>query len=368
MKIRFERDRYKKIAEDFELWWEHKLERPIIQVTLNPAAKMEGDFFATDYRRNILNAMYDMEMPPEKVAEMVDEAFAPLSYYGDAFPGFYMRPTGVLGGYLGQDFGIDHEQGTVWFKKTGQDLEGIAGIRLDPENPLLKRSLAITEAVQNYFDGLLGVGYPDLGGVFDIVASIRDSNELLLELYEDEDGVKEAAWNIHEQFKKAYDLFDQLIDPARIPGYTCWATMLSRKPYFVLQNDFSAMISSEMYDDFYLPILQKECRYIPRTIYHLDGPGAVRHLDSILTIEELDGVQWINGAGAPGLDQWPDIYKKIIGAGKLCQVFINGSKELHYIDDIVEITGTTKGHCFICTGVENEKEEFDRYLTKYHVL
>lgn len=155
------------------------------------------------------------------------------------------------------------------------------------------------------------------------------------------------------------------IDLNQVPGYTCWATMLSQKPYYVLQNVFSAMISSEMYDDFYLPILKKECEAIPRTIYHLDGPGAVRHLDSILTVEELDGVQWINGAGAAGLDQWPDIYKKIIGAGKLCQVFINGTEELRYIDDIVNIVGTTKGLCFICTGDCKEKELFDKYLEKY---
>lgn len=74
-----------------------------------------------------------------------------------------------------------------------------------------------------------------------------------------------------------------------------------------------------------------------------------------------------NGAGAPGLDKWPDIYKKIRAAGKLCQVFINSADELRYIDDIVEISGSAKDLCFICTGDVRDKDRFDEYLEKYGV-
>lgn len=362
----FVKEHYTRIAADFEQWWNHKLERPIIQVTLSGTA-VGGDYFASDYRREILDACYDMDMPAREVAKRIEAAYESVAFYGDAFPVFYMRPTGIMGSFLGQEYGIDRKQGTVWFQKTGQDLEEIAKIKLNKDSLLFRRAIALTQAVQDYFQGGLAVGVPDFGGVYDILSSIRDANDLLLELCIEEDAVKEAAWNIHEQFKLAYDAFQEAINLEKIPGYTCWATMLSKEPYYVLQNDFSAMISEEMFDDFYLPILEKECQYIPRTIYHLDGPGAVRHLDSIVTVKELDGVQWINGAGAAGLDQWPDIYKKIIGAGKLCQVFINGSSELRYIDDIADIVGTTKGLCFICTGNLGEADAFRRYLEKYGV-
>lgn len=363
----FDVKRYEKIAEIFELWWEHKLERPIIQVTLTPSAKSEGDFFASNYRRDILNACYDLELPAEEAAKQIDEAYERLTFLGDAFPVFYMRPTCVMGGFLGQEYTVNKEQGTVWFEKTGQELEEIAELTVDFENPLLKRALDLTRAVRDHFKGSLAMGVPDMGGVYDILSAMRDTNDLLMDLYDEEDEVKAAAWNLHEQFKKLYDSFMEILDLNQLPGYTCWATMLSQKPYFVLQNDFSAMIGPDMYDEFYLPILQKECEYIPRTIYHLDGPDAVRHLDSILTVKELDGVQWVNGAGSAPLNEWPEIYRKVIGAGKLFQIFINGSQELKYIDDIVNTVGTTKGLCFICTGTENEKEEFEKYLKKYSV-
>ena len=51
----------------------------------------------------------------------------------------------------------------------------------------------------------------------DIVSSIRDANPLLEELYEEEDGVKKACQNVHEQFKKAYKLFADVIDENNIP-------------------------------------------------------------------------------------------------------------------------------------------------------
>lgn len=364
--IQFTTGQYQKIKQDFELWWEHKLERPIIQVTLtNTSASLTGDFFGTNYRKEILEACYDMSISVEEAVNRIDTAYSGVEFYGDAFPVFYMRPTGVMGGYLGQEFAINKNLRTVWFFNKKKPLEEISTLKIDPSLPVYTRSIELTKEVQRHFGELLAVGVPDFGGVYDILASIHDSNDLLLDLCIDEDEVKKAAWSIHEQFKVTWQDFLNAIDLNQVPGYTCWATMLSQKPYYVLQNDFSAMISSEMYDDFYLPILKKECEAIPRTIYHLDGPGAVRHLDSILTVEELDGVQWINGAGAAGLDQWPDNYKKIIGAGKLCQVFINGAEELRYIDDIVNIVGTTKGLCFICTGDCKEKELFDKYLEKY---
>lgn len=365
--MNFDKERFHALNTTFENWWEGKLERPVIQVTLENAVSEGGDFFASNYRKTILNAMYDFQLPVSEAARIVDRAYSCVEYYGDALPVFYMRPTGILGGFLGQEFDLDREQGTVWFKKKCSDLKEIIDIRLAEDSPLFLRSLELTRAVQEYFDGRIAVGFPDFGGVMDIVSSLRDANPFLLELCLEPEDVTLACRNIHEQFKKAYFRFLEIIDENRIPGYTCWATMLSKKPYFVLQNDFSYMISTDMYDEFYLPILREECRLIPRTIYHLDGPGAVRHLDSILTVPELDGVQWVNGVGAPGLDQWPDIYRKIHAAGKLCQVFINGSEELGYIDYITDLLGTAKGLCFICTGKIQEKPAFDRCLQKYGV-
>jgi hypothetical protein len=43
----------------------------------------------------------------------------------------------------------------------------------------------------------------------------------------------------------------------------------------------------------------------------------------VLSIPELDGVQWIPGDGKPTCAHWPEVYRKIAAAGKKIQI-ING--------------------------------------------
>ena len=62
--------------------------------------------------------------------------------------------------------------------------------------------------------------------------------------------------------------------------------------------DFSAMISPDMYRQFMVPVLNAMCPRFDHCMYHWDGPGAVEHLDAMLTVSDLDMIQWTPGAGA----------------------------------------------------------------------
>ena len=55
---------------------------------------------------------------------------------------------------------------------------------------------------------------------------------------------------------------------------------------------------------------------LTNVIYHLDGIGELCHLDSVLSLPELNAVQWVYGEGKPGPMHWLDVYKKIRAAGK----------------------------------------------------
>ena len=48
-----------------------------------------------------------------------------------------------------------------------------------------------------------------------------------------------------------------------------------------------------------MPSLQQQCQKLDYTLYHLDGPDAIKHLDALMEIEELDALQWTPGAGKP---------------------------------------------------------------------
>jgi hypothetical protein len=76
------------------------------------------------------------------------------------------------------------------------------------------------------------------------------------------------------------------------------------------------MLSQRMFDEVFLPGIRRECAYYERSIYHLDGPGALRHLDSLLAIPELNAIQYVYGAGNEGIHRWMWVYQKIQKAGK----------------------------------------------------
>lgn len=350
------------LVNDYEKWWNHELDRPIIQITLSTNKECEYS------RGDLLEMVYDQNVSPLEVVKAYEKTFDTQLYLGDAFLQFYMRSTGILGAYLGQGWKIDNKHGTIWFQETGQELEDIH-LKLDKDFWLYQRSIEILKEFSNYFKDRIALGIPNLGGMMDIVESMRGANNSLIDLYDDPDEVIRVNHEIFEAYKEAYHDTINVIKNSTVMGYTGWITLLSQKPYFISQCDFCCMIGQSQFDEFIKDTLKQEAQMIERSFYHLDGPGAVRHLDTILDCG-FDGIQWIQGAGAERLDsgKWDEIYKKVRAKNKLLQVFIYGKEELNCIDYIVDVlNGDTSGLAFICTGNEEDKEAFMAYLDKYHV-
>lgn len=347
---------------DSEAWWEHSLERPIIQVTLSDKSKEKYT------RGQLLDMLYNFDMPAIEVAKAYQEAFTSNTYLGDAFPNFYMRSTGILGAYLGQEYKIDVNHGTIWYQEMkGKELTDIHPT-LTNDNILYNRSLELMDAFQEVCGKDIAIGIANLGGIMDIVESMRGANNSLMDLFDDPEEVQRLQNDIYSCYKKAYVEMINRIDVDKTMGYTGWITLLSKKPYFISQCDFCCMIGPDEFDEFIFDMLKKEVELIERSFYHLDGPGAVRHLDRIIECG-FKGIQWINGAGSAPLDDpcWDNVYKKIHEAGLLLQVNCYNASELRFIDHIVNLLGTTKGLAVMCTGDVSDKEVFEEYLEKYKV-
>ena len=92
----------------------------------------------------------------------------------------------------------------------------------------------------------------------------------------------------------------QLIRPA-CRGTSCWTPIWSTGRTYMLQCDF-CMISPRMFERFVLPDLTEICDHLDHGFYHLDGKGEIPHLDLLLSIERLRGVQSIPGDGQPSPD------------------------------------------------------------------
>ena len=107
-----------------------------------------------------------------------------------------------------------------------------------------------------------------------------------------------------------------------LPGSTNYASIWHPGKWYPLCNDFSCMISNEMFKEFFIDELIEEMRYLDANIYHLDGVNALHHLDTLLDIPELGGIQSVPGAGNPHGSYWIPMLKKIQKVGKVIQHFI----------------------------------------------
>jgi 5-methyltetrahydrofolate--homocysteine methyltransferase len=180
----------------------------------------------------------------------------------------------------------------------------------------------LTEAAIVRWGDQICVGFTDIGGNLDILASLHTTQQLLLELYDAPEEVTRLASQITKLWLRFYDELYQIIHPAG-RGTTPWAPIWAPGRCYMLQCDFAYMISPEMFEHFAMPDLATCCQHLDYAFYHLDGIGQIRHLDQLLALNRLRGIQWIPGAGQPGPEDWLPLLKRIRDQGKLCQLYVS---------------------------------------------
>jgi 5-methyltetrahydrofolate--homocysteine methyltransferase len=161
--------------------------------------------------------------------------------------------------------------------------------------------------------------------------------------------VARLAAQITRLWIRYYAELDAIIRPA-CRGTSCWTPIWSTGKTYMLQCDFSYMISPRMFERYVVPDLTACCEYLDHGFYHLDGKGEIPHLNLLLGIQRLRGIQWIPGDGQPPPDQWLPLLKRIRDGGKLCQVFVTPQGALHIARNL-----GGKGFLFV---IQNPPPEF----------
>ena len=233
------------------------------------------------------------------------------AFVAEAVPTLFTNlGPGCLSACIGGNY--DLAEGTVWMDRRPiiDDWGKLPSIEFDESSEMwqfvvnLQRKFMTDPSV--YFT------MTDLGGILDVLASLRSSEALLYDLYDDPEAVKDLSARITQMWLTA---LDQQLDTVRKAGipYDTWLKIPSAKTWYPLQCDFCYMISPSHFEEFVLPDVLEQARHIERPVWHLDGVGELAHLDMILDIPGLAGIQWAPGAGqAPEWDEkWFPIYRKI---------------------------------------------------------
>ena len=350
MAIHFSAERWQRVKDTHRSWWRGDVGRPLIQAAVGGRDPKRAE---PALPRRHFHAHYDPDVSPEEVIDRVDFELSSRRWFADGFPSMWPNfGPGVIAAFTGCT--LESDERTCWFHPQEDIPCGQMPLEFHPESYWFQRIADLSRAGLERWEGLVQIGMTDLGGNLDILSSFRPGEKLLLDLYDCPEDVKRVTWKAHEIWWRYYEAFNEILQPVN-PGYTAWTPIYSESPYYILQCDFCYMIGPDMFDEFVKPELAASCRRLGNAFYHLDGPGQLPHLDSLLSIPELKGVQWVPGDGNPDVAYWPEVYRKIHEAGKLIQVWPTAEYGFGILDVLAEQIGTAEGIVVIGeVGTEDE--------------
>jgi hypothetical protein len=232
----------------------------------------------------------------------------------------------------------------------GADIDSLEDLVFDWGSAWLEKIRELTEAFLSVGKGRFITGMSDWFTGADCLAAILGPEHLGAALIDDSTGIKKQLDIIETNFERLYTEFHTKLTKAGQPA-TTWIPLVADGKYYVIANDFSALVSTTMYRNIFLDDVIRECQFLDHALYHLDGPGALRHLDAILEVKDLDGVQFVPSPGDEGVDRWLQVYRRIQEAGKCVQVNCN-------LSEVIEISRNLKpeGLFLNVQNVTNEDE------------
>jgi hypothetical protein len=312
--------------ERYEAWWQGEIvDRAVIQVIAprKPVKPGEGLSYFEEAGQLSQRELFEWFTDPEQVIPRLERRIEATYWGGEAFPLAFpvsVRLVAILAAYLGCPYWVFPGGNTGWADPVIEDWAEQPELAFDPDNQWWRLSKGLLEAAARRAEGRYYVGVPDLNGPGEIVARLRGTEELAMDLIDRPHAAKAAVRKVNRSWLRYWEACHGIIHQC-IGGYVHWMGIWSESPSTDLQCDFSIMISPEMFEEFFLSAIEQQTEWVGRTIYHLDGPGAVRHLDALLALPQLNGIQWIPGAGAPPVSEWIPLMRRIQAAGKLLVLY-----------------------------------------------
>lgn len=216
-------------------------------------------------------------------------------------------------------------QHTIWHQPILEGNNPFSAVQFTNSNPLWQETVAMYRQLVELADGHFFVSLPNCYSPLDLLEALRGGTRLCLDLIDRADEVKAAQEVILAAWRTMYDTC-YAIHQQRYTGATpsflpAWAPGRS----YTLQCDFCCMISAAMFEEFVVPEVVAQAQYVDYSLFHLDGPDAARHVDMLLDIPELHGIQWQKGVNGGATLSWVPLLRKIQQAGKV--VMVDGRPE-----------------------------------------
>jgi hypothetical protein len=189
----------------------------------------------------------------------------------------------------------------------------------------------------------------------DNLALIRGTEKLMVDIAENPAWVRQAVKKVSNILLEVYSVLWELVDKkvTRLEGSVNYCGLWSPGKTMGFDCDISCCISPQQYEDIFLPPLIETMHTVDHRLYHLDGTMALQQLDLLLSLPEIDAIQWVPGAGHEPILQWIPLIQRIQKEGKAVLVQAEAA-------DIAALLGevSARGLC-ISTSCATEQEARD---------
>jgi hypothetical protein len=253
------------------------------------------------------------------------------NFYAETFPFFWPNlGPGVYSAFYGTQ--LEFGEITSWAKHFLKDTEGIKKLKFHRDNVYFQKICDMTTYALDRCSGKFMVGFTDLHPGIDCVADWRGSEDICMDMIINPIFVKDIGEASVRDFHEIYDYFNDMLKSHNQLSVN-WMGIPSFGRLHVPSCDFATLISSDLFIEFCLPLIEREITGMTHSIFHLDGKGVARHLDSLLELPQIHAIQWVQGVGLDKpIMQWVDLIKKIQHAGKSVVVSLSPDELEGFID------------------------------------
>jgi len=294
-------------------WHREIVDRVCISVTVPAAQQVALPQASSDAER-----LSDPEFVVRRSEARVQNTY----YAGDALPMVYAEGNLLYPAWGGIG---RFENGTVWVDPSLSDWQEWNEYRFDLNNIWAKRFLDTNRALVEASKERWLVSTQGFFGAMDAMSLIRGYEEFLMDLTVDEAesalrfAQSEAIRGHKAIVTQAWvDVEKRQRGMATAPGI--WAP--GRINYW--SADFSCMIGAADFEKWLVPEFEEMIDLCEFSMYHLDGPDAVRHLSRIGQFEKLKGIQYTVGPQVQNdVQHWLGVGKQIQSHGKALYFHIN---------------------------------------------
>ena len=329
-----------------EYWALENHDRPLVYVTAPKSGTKAGPLTTHDHMRE---RWLDTEYQIAANRAMLDNTY----YGGEAYPHFSPNLGPDIFAAMCGLCTIEFGESTSWAVHETASLSALGPIAFNENNPWYKKIAEMTSAFAADSRGDYLVGITDLHPGTDGLVSAIGPENLSMAIFDNPELIRPKIDEMAAVYRNILYRLNRIIAPCQ-EGSTNWMGVWHPgKAWYVVSSDFSCLVSEEDYNTYILPGIREETRFLDASLYHLDGPGALRHLNTILSLPELGGVQWVPGSGDASAQGQIEVYRRIQAAGK-CVVAYCGVDDIQPVCEALASEGL-----LIITHAQNQAEADD---------